>query len=324
MREPINLRIATSVAVDGCALESAATVYLPDVSPRAVLVCLAGGNMNRRYYDLRGADGDDSFSFAAQMCARDFAVVAIDHPGLGDSTRPADGYALTPERIVEANTQATDALLRRLRGGCLVDGVPAWPELASLGVGHSMGAMLTVLQQAQSRSHRGVALLGFSTRGLPEYLPPAVREQAKDPACVREHLVTWARAMFVQPYPVIRSSGNGEAVYGSAKADPRGVSALKAATDVLLPVPAFRSMIPGNVAAEAAQIEVPVFLGLGTRDMAGPPHEVPAAFRACTDLSLRILEDTGHSHFLFASRGVLFDALADWAVRVLRVPATPN
>lgn len=295
----------------------AASVWWPSDPDRApaVLVCLAGGNMNRRYYDLRPETSDLSFSFAGQMTSRGFIVITIDHLGLGGSTRPADGYALTPERIVSANARATAELLSRLREGRLDPDLPALPRLRSVGVGHSMGAMLTVMQQAETRPHDALVLLGFSTRGLPQFLPPKVRELAvADPAALRAGLVDFARGIFVEPYPLIRSSGGGNAeFYGSAKADPRGVAALKAATDALLPVPAFLSMVPGNVATEAARIDVPLFLGLGERDMAGAPHDAPAAFSACRDLSLYVLPETGHSHFLFPSRTALFDRIAYWA-----------
>jgi alpha-beta hydrolase superfamily lysophospholipase len=311
----VDLRLPAGVELPSePALEVAASVWLPaePQSAPAALLCLAGGNMNRGYYALDAA-GDDSFSFAAQMTARGFIVIALDHLGLGDSTRPVDGYALVPELIASANAHATAALLARLREGTLHAEVPALPGLRSIGVGHSMGAMLTVLQQAQTGEHAGVALLGFSTKGLPQYLPADMRELAADPVAVRARLVEFARRVFVVPYPRIRSSGNGAEVYGSAKADPRGIAALKAATDCLLPVPAFLSMIPGNVAPEAARVSVPVFLGLGERDMAGPPHEIPAAFPGSRDVSLLVLSETGHSHFLFASRSVLFDRFAYWA-----------
>ena len=291
-------------------------MYLPEQldDTRIALVCLAGGNMNRRYYDLQ-VEGDPDFNFATQMTSRGFVVVTIDHLGLGESSRPADGYALTADVIVRANARATGEILARLRAGRLADHLQALPNLRSVGVGHSMGAMLTVLQQAQARQHAGVVLLGFSTRGLPEFVPEDVRLlAATDVAALRERLAEFARRLFVVPYPRLRGSGGGNAaLYGSSGADARGVAALKSATDCLLPVPAFLSMVPGNVAPEAARIDVPVLLMLGEHDMAGPPAEAPRAFGASPDVRLEILPGAGHSHFLFASRQKLFDELARWA-----------
>lgn len=314
---PVELRLDSGIELAGeSKLSNAASVWLPAIIPPrpVVLLCLAGGNMNRRYFDLRPDDGDDSFSFASQMAQRGFIVAALDHLGLGDSSKPADGYALTPEVLTQANMNATMEILARLRQGRLMPEVEPMPALRSIGVGHSMGAMMTVLQQARARQHSALVLLGFTTRGLPDYLPPDVKALSQEQQ--RAGLVEFARQMFKLPYPVIRSSGNGAEIYGSAKAEPRGVAALKAATDCLLPVPAFMSLLPGNVAPEAAQLDVPVFIGVGERDMTGKPKEIPAAFGASPGVSLYILPEAGHSHFLFPTRLQLFDRLAEWAKSV--------
>ncbi|HEX4852593.1 alpha/beta hydrolase [Arenimonas sp.] len=314
----LDLSLAAGVTLAGeTSLQVAASLFWPagDAVPQTALVCLPGGNMNRAYYDLRAADGDTSFSFAEAMTARGFLVVTIDYLGLGGSSKPADCYALLPELLTAAAANAATQVLDGLRAGSLSAELPAIPALRSIGVGHSMGAMMTTLLQAATRLHAAVALLGFSTRGLPDYLPAPVRELSREQQ--RAQLPALARQLFVAQYPVIRSSGNGAEIYGSAKADPRGVAALKAATDCLLPVTAYLSMLPGNVAPEAEQIEVPVFLGLGTRDMAGPPHAIPAAFPKSLDVTLHLLPETGHSHFLFPTRARLYDRLAHWAHSVL-------
>ena len=313
--KPVTLRIASGVAPQNEGrLHVAAEIWLPDnVAPDArALICLPGGGMNRRFFDLMPADGDDSFSFARQMRARGFIVVLIDHLGIGESDRPADGYMLTPNLIAATNARATEHVLKLLRTGGF-EGASALPGLKSIGVGHSMGAMMTVIQQAQYLQHSAIALLGFATRGLPEYVKPEVRELAADHARVREELIPLAREMFQQPYPRITRGPRGDDLYGSASAEAKAVAALKAALDVLLPVPCYMSMLPGNVAPEAASIDVPVFIGVGERDMTGPPGEIPAAFSASPRLSLHVLPEAGHSHFLFPSRAGLFGALAAWA-----------
>jgi alpha-beta hydrolase superfamily lysophospholipase len=319
----LQLKLDSGVELPGePPLQIGASVWWPQAVALndTLLLCLPGGNMNRRYFDLRPPapdEADDSFSFAAQMTARGCIVAALDHLGLGDSSKPQDGWQLTTELLVRANVAASAELIARLREGRLLPGVPALPALRSIGVGHSMGAMLTILQQHAARQHAGVALLGFSTRGLPEYAPPAVRDAA-DPLAVRPLLPKIAKQMFGQPYPVIHGRegggerGNNAELFGSRKADPRGIKALKAATDCVLPIPAAMSMVPGNVAPEAAALDVPVFLGIGERDMVGPTHQVPAAFTGSRDVSLCILPEAGHSHFLFPARARLFDRLAAW------------
>jgi len=334
--ESVVMRIDTGVRVpdEPRPLSVAVEMFLPTAPAKApaALFCLSGGNMNRHYWNLQ-SEGDDSFSFARQMAQRGFIVITLDYPGLGESDQPADGYALTTDVLVQVCARVREVLVEWLHTGRLPSAViPApdystrgqaaagiqfspLPTLKTIGIGHSMGAMLTVVQQATHPQHAAIALLGFSTRGLPEYLPAAAR--AMDTATARAQVVELAKKTFVVPYPVIRGGGNTQ-LYGSESVDPRGVQAIKRASEHILPVPAFQSMLPGNVAAEAAQIEVPLFLGIGERDMVGPPQDVPAAFPKARGVHLQVLPQTGHSHFLFASRVQLFDGLAQWVRDVSR------
>jgi len=311
----LNLRLDAGVAGAGVpALRSAVEIRVPAqvVRPVTALVCLPGGGMNRRFFDL--VDGEDaSFSFARAMTARGFIVVMIDHLGIGDSDRPADAELLTPERIVSANAHVTAQMLAGLRKGSLFEGLPALPELRSIGVGHSMGAMLTVLQQAGDPQHAALGVLGFSTRGLPEYLSPEVRELARDRAAVRAQLVALARASFARPPASAPRAQQGGDFFASGKADPRGIQAIRPAVDKMLTIPAFLSMLPDNIGDATAQIRVPVFIGLGELDITGPSHEVPAAFGNSHDVTLHILPQAGHSHFIFAARRGLFQRFAQWA-----------
>ena len=285
----------------------------PDEAAPIALVCLPGGAMTRRYFDLQ-APGDDSFSFARQMAARGFTCVLIDPLGVGESSRPADGYALSAEVLAQANARATDAALDKLRSGHAINGLEALPQVKSVGVGHSMGAMLTIVQQAQFHRHAAIAVLGFSTRGLPEYLMGEAKAlAASDPHAARREVARLAKAMFREPYPSLGKSSDGSQLYAGLHADPAGIQAIKAARERLLPVPAVLSMLPGNVAPEASRIDVPVFVGLGELDMAGPPLEAPKAFTRSPAVTLHVMPQAGHSHFLFAARSGLFDALALWA-----------
>lgn len=308
------LRLPTGLTLPGEGpLHVAASLWLP-ANARRLWVCQPGGNMNRHYFDLVPPEDqeNDSYSFAAQMRARGDAVLALDHLGVGDSDRPQDGWLLTPERLTTAMAAALAAVRARL------------PGLPMIGLGHSMGAMMTALVQHHAQPFVAVALLGFSTRGLPDYLQPALRDLGGvilDGEALRPH----AQKMFGQPYPVIhRSGGNNTELFGSRKAEPAGVAALKRATAHLLPIPALRSMLPGNVAAECAAIQVPVFLGIGERDMVGPPEAVPAAFPNSPAVRLEVLPETGHSHFLFASREQLFERLGHWAASTIRTAHRPS
>ena len=110
-----------------------------------VLYCLPGGGMSRRYFDL-DAPG---YSMAEHLAAQGFVVVTIDHPGVGDSPPPDDPWTLTPHVVADADAAAVAELDRQLGG------IP-------IGVGHSMGGMLTVTVQARHRPYAGLGLLGYA------------------------------------------------------------------------------------------------------------------------------------------------------------------
>jgi len=275
-------------------------------------VCLPGGGMNRRYFDL-GPDNDPSFSFARTMAAQGMLVVTIDHLGIGESSKPADGFALTPEVLATANAAATRQIVEGLRQGSLIADLPLLPGLRTIGVGHSMGAMLTVLQQARDPAHLALVLLGFSNNGLIKYLAEPAHALIGAPHLVPQQIEAIARQIHAESYQQLRPSPEGNAMFYGHAADPDGVAALKAARDLLLVVPGLQSMIPGSIAPQSAAIEVPIFLGLGDQDIAGPTHAIPAMFPASCDISLLVLPETGHCQFIFPSRAALFARILGWA-----------
>src|SRR5687767_12079301 len=74
-------------AADGFSI--AASEYLPNVSPRAVVVINAATAVRRRYYDR----------FAHYLASNGFAVVTYDYRGIGDSA--------------PRNLRASDATMRQ-------------------------------------------------------------------------------------------------------------------------------------------------------------------------------------------------------------------
>jgi pimeloyl-ACP methyl ester carboxylesterase len=312
---PLSRRIEVGELLPGeGALTIAADIFLPArlrASP-AVLFCLPGGALNRGYFDLQG-EGD--FSFAAHLTSRGFIVAALDHLGIGDSSRPRDGFELTPDVLARANALAMDSIRTELRAGRLT-GAPL-PHLQSIGVGHSMGAMLTAMQQARHGGHAALMLFGFSTRGLTAALSPEESSFAQNPAGARANLVRLARLRAPDPYPEVPRSAQGRELFAGETADRRGVEALQRARSRLLLTAGLFSMIPGSCAPECAAVDVPVFLALGDRDMAGSPHQIPADYPASPDVTLLVLPATGHAHFLFPARGHLFERVTQWCEAML-------
>jgi hypothetical protein len=77
-------------------------------------------------------------------------------------------------------------------------------------------------------------------------------------------------------------------------------------------------MGPGFAAGEAAQVDVPVFLGYGERDVADDPPREPAMFPTSRDVSLFIVPRMAHMHNFAGSRRQLWERLSDWIDSVRR------
>jgi pimeloyl-ACP methyl ester carboxylesterase len=296
-------------------------VFIPtgDVlrEPAIAFFCVPGGGLNRRYFDLP-VEGDVSFSFAVQMASRGMITVAIDPLGVGGSSRPESGFDIVPDVATAALESLHRCISGELRAGSLAPSLlPALPKLLSVGVGHSLGGMMTVMQQAQFRSYDAVVLFGFGPVGMPEVLSEEARAMANDPQATRAHVVRLAQAFHGEPYPEVKSNGRGREIFGG-RADPRAMHALRRVSDRLLATVSMFAMIPGSSAPEAAQIDVPLLLVVGDRDMCGPPHQSPASFPGSSDVTLLCLPDTGHSHFVFSSVSTLFPRLALWVEAVAR------
>ena len=294
----------TDVARFGEPAHIAAELLLPDgTMPNLLFTCLPGGGMNRRYFDLPTPPAEAEASFAQAMLARGHAVVLIDPLGAGDSTCPADAYLLHPDRTADAAALVTTHILGGLRNGTLLPDVPAMPHLRSIGAAHSLGALMTIVQQARAHQHDGLVLMGFHTAGVPAHLTEADREL--DIVDARENLTDIARTRFpagpwheLQPQPTKRP-----------------VSAATAIERIMM-TPSLMAMLPGIVAQDAAAVSVPVMIVLGDADLHGDPYRTPQAYSGSPEVTLLVLRDTQHNHFVYDSRTHLFERVASWAANL--------
>ena len=114
---PNAVRIA---AADG--FQVAASEYVPNGSPRAVVVINAATGVRRRYYDR----------FAEYLASHGFAVVTYDYRGVGDSApRSLRGFEATMRDWGELDQPA------------VVSHARAWqPQAPLMVVGHSVGGQI--------------------------------------------------------------------------------------------------------------------------------------------------------------------------------------
>ncbi len=272
-----------------------------------VLYCMPGGGMSAKYFDLGGED-KPSYSFARYFAARGSLVVAIDPVGVADSEGPEDSYALFPDQIVEQYLATIKSLRKGFASGDLHPDLKALEAKVEIGVAHSMGAALTIMAQAAKHPFDALLLLGFGTKGLPQMMDEDEQAVAGDREKILEHLPDFARKRFAGvQYPRIPDAHHEPS---------EATELLKQAADVLLPLSAVLSMFPGNVAPEAAQVTCPVFLGVGDRDMTGPPHDLPNEYPLSRDVSLYVIEKCGHHGLVADTRAAFFDRMLHWVNRI--------
>jgi pimeloyl-ACP methyl ester carboxylesterase len=280
-------------------------------APATVLCCLPGGGMSRRYWDIDPPPPYGDYSMARHLANRGFVVVPIDPVGVGESSRPDDGYTLRVETVASVNASVVVRVVDDLRAG-RIPGIDQRSVSRVIGVGHSAGAKITCAQQAAHHSYDALCLLGFGAAGLPQALSSDELQFAGDPDGFAREIVRLARARWNDdPLPPGTTATSPMLLAGMDV--PETVLAAAAATSSsLLALVGLSSMVPGSIARELATIDVPVFVGVGRNDIGGPPHEIPAAFPGSTDVTLFVLPDAGHNHNVAPNRHELWDRMVAW------------
>lgn len=299
----------------------ATDVFLPApgrVRPIA-LCCLPGGGMSRRYWDLRPA-GDETYSFARWMAGAGFPVIVGDHLGTGDSTLPDGAEVPLLGQVAAANDAAFRVLLDELRRTGIAGGDPV-PGLRSVGVGHSMGATMTIRQQAAHDTYDAVALLGFGFDGTPAHLPPEVLAACAEGTPGDERLGELTLLAFGSAYPTLSgertTTGAGPRQEGGAGAVQ---GALDAAATVLLGAGGLLSMLPDNVAADAARLRVPVLVLNGGRDSLVDGRRVRAEhYPRAAAFASDVVPGIGHNHNIAPDRHRLWERIPSWVVSVISI-----
>jgi len=277
-----------------------ARVFAP-TSPRpgrqSVLACVHGGSYDWRYYHLQ-IPGRAGYSMAEDMAARGHVVIAIDQLGVGESARPAAPGNATRQAAAAAGHSAMSQAFARLRDGTLHPAVPPCSDALTVGVGHSMGGMTLVTQQARFETCDLVAVLGWSNFGA--------------------HIEIGGKLVLSDiPYdpagPGYKTLDRGR-VMRSFHWDttPANVLAADAALSVAYPARLGWEAQQACTPEDAGRIRTPVFLAMGERDVSPDPYAEPAFYAGSDDVTFFRLEQSAHCHNFAPTRGLLWSRLDRW------------
>lgn len=277
------------------------------LDPVPLLWCLPGGSYSKAYWHM-SVPGHAGYSFAEYFARLGALVIAADHIGTGESSRHPRATELVPHVVAAGNAVAFQELCARAQYGNLLPNVAALRLGPCIGVGHSMGAMLTIIQQSRHASFDAIAALGFGNAGPIVSLPGADETHR---ATAEEVMQLADSGALDQPFSVDRA--DAQLRHHFYEDVPEAVIAADDLSSTHLPgVTGPLSIVPFIVADHAARLRCPVFIGLGERDSTPSHYDEPKAYRCSTDITLYILRGSAHCHNTANTRRLLWDRLAGW------------
>ena len=252
------------------------------------------------------------------MTARGFVVIAADPLGVGDSGRPEDGTLCTYDALADAAHGAVQLIRGRLADGTLVADLPPIAAPHIVGVGHSMGGGLVVLQQARWGSYDAIAVLGY-THGA-----KARAVSSGDDAALRATAVEQAKGFWGDQwdarYGVVDKAPHQSWLNGpDAPADI--VAADNANAVIWAAEPYVDALHVGYTAAYAARVTAPVMIAFGEFDIAEQPRDEAAFYERSNDITLFVLAGSYHCHNFQDGRARLWDRLGAWATEAVTASA---
>ncbi|PSR65256.1 MULTISPECIES: alpha/beta hydrolase [Nocardia] len=312
----------TEAIGSGGSLTQTARLFLPEHPERtpAVLVCLAGGTYDWHYWHL-DVPARRGYSFAEHLAGRGFAVVAVDHLGVGESSDPTGAGPVGLSLLARGDATVAHQIKQRVAAGTLSADLPAL-DIPLIGVGHSMGACLTTIVQAEQRPYAAVALLGYGVDIANVYDESNDADDLEDRVADSERVFRELNGVAAEANSCVVPRAHLRAIFHAPDV-PEDIVAADDAVESVVPVRAASEVTtPGYVATFAKTIDVPVFIGLGAvLDVSPNPHAEPGNYRHSPDVTLHLVEGSAHCHNFAGKRATLWDRIAAWIPTVTGPPA---
>ncbi len=298
-RELVSFDVSGSVPVAGRST-IAGWLFTPAGHPRGVLMAIPGGTYAKDYWHLE-IPGRPGYSFAEYCAAQGYLVLAVDNLGTGESSRPPDGDAVGLTEMGRANAAVARAMRDR------------FPALPLVGVGHSMGGCLAVMQQAGQRSFDALAVLGYGYQPLAGLSAdgPEAALLAETAARFAGMPVECRDGYYLMDRALLRSSFYLDDV-------PPEVVAADEQVATVLPRAALHRVAATPLGREsAAAVDVPVFQAWGEHDNTPDPHGDARYFTSCPDYTLYLLTGSAHCHNFAGRRHEMWRRICSWLPTVM-------
>lgn len=347
----IRADVTEAIAI-GQEIHTVASVVVPDHvdASQPVVVCFAfpGGAYSRQYYtfDMSGSTGGGQAGWHA---SRGWVFVACDHVAVGQSSVPDDLFALSLDNLAAANAATVATVMSRIRGGEL-PGLPGDADFLCLGLGQSLGACLLVVQQGQHETFDGLVVLGASAvhndlrgrDGHPAGFRPVMPRgqypttgaygryaHADSPtAAVVESTVATGEAVAADPFGLPDAwllhydDEPPEIVLADMLDRPARRGGMPEWGTPISPPVAAQMVSAGVIAHEASLISVPVFLGVGERDIVPDLSREAPAYESCDDVTLYRCPRMAHMHNFATTREELWARVHAWGQSLARLRAS--
>jgi pimeloyl-ACP methyl ester carboxylesterase len=266
-----------------------------------IFICFPGGGSSQHYFNLGNVNGFDH-SFAHRMTSQGHQVLTIDHLGTGENPLPKEMGFLKPVDAVQYIAQALDDLMPAMEcGGRNV-----------IGIGHSMGGMMTTLMSYYQGMYTAIALFGSSAGGLDWGLSDEEKTYIDKPQDLSRDLEKLTLAKFGRAFTEIPAGPSGKSITFGGET-PELTQRLREVSCELYAAGGMMSMVRGSFRKEVEAIDVPIFFAFGDHDIGIPPEDAPKDYINAPSTELVILKNTGHNHFAFSSIQTLCAKLDHWA-----------